>query len=264
MLENKLDEAFNSGCLSGLHSVLIMHRGEILAERYYSGHDERWGDSLGTVLPDAQSMHDLRSVTKSITSLLYSIALAEALVPALDDSVIDLFPQYPDLANDLQRLKITVCHVLSMKMGTEWNEDLPYTDPRNSEIAMEMADDRYQFVLDRPMVTEPGDSWNYNGGATAIIALLIADGVGVSIEDYAREKLFTPLGIEHFEWIRGRDGVASAASGLRLNIHDLAKVGTLILNGGEWNGVQIVPRDWLTASLTPHANLHSGIRYGLF
>ena len=110
-----------------------------------------------------------------------------------------------------------------MKMGTEWNEDLPYSDPKNSEIAMEYAEDRYRFVLDRPMVNEPGDWWTYHGGAVAVIAKLIADGVGMPIDKYAEQKLFKPLGISEFEWVRGADDVPSAASGLRLTIHDLAK-----------------------------------------
>ena len=151
-----------------------------------------------------------------------------------------------------------------MQMGTEWNEDLPYTDPRNSEIAMEMAADRYRYVLDRPLVHEPGTRWTYNGGATAIIGHLIAQGVQKPIDIYAKEKLFTPLGVENFEWVHGQDGVPSAASGLRMNIHDLAKIGGLIMNNGQFNGQQIVPKDWLTMSFTPHANLENGLRYGFF
>ena len=138
----------------------------------------------------AGSLHDLRSVTKSVASLVYGIALAEGLVPALDENLLAQFPQYVDLAKDPQRRKMTVRHALSMKMGTEWNEDLPYTDPRNSEIAMERADDRYRFVLDRPMVNEPGDRWTYNGGATALIGHLISKGTGIPVEQYAAKKLF--------------------------------------------------------------------------
>jgi CubicO group peptidase (beta-lactamase class C family) len=151
-----------------------------------------------------------------------------------------------------------------MRMGTEWSEDLPYTDPRNSEIAMEMATDRYRFALDRPLIGEPGLEWTYNGGATAIIAGLIARGVGKPIDVYARETLFEALGIDEFEWVKGDDGIPVAASGLRLSIHDLAKVGKLILDGGAWAGNQIVPADWLKVSMSPHADLPDGLRYGFF
>ena len=264
VLEHELDQAFESGQLSGLHSVLIMHKGEILAERYFPGEDECWGKALGIVQPDAGSLHDLRSVTKSIVSLLYGIALSDSLVPKLDESLIAQFPEYGDLAADPHRRGILVRHALTMQMGTEWSEDLPYTDPRNSEIAMEMAADRHRFVLDRPMVGEPGGGWTYNGGATAIIACLIAKGVGKSIDIYATETLFAALGIENFEWITGSDGVPVAASGLRLTIHDLAKIGKLIIDNGAWQSKQIVPADWLTDSMTPYADLPDGLRYGFF
>lgn len=264
MLEQKIDKAFEAGELPGLHSVLIIHKGEVLAERHYTGADERWGRALGDRQHGATTLHDLRSVSKSIVGLLYGIALSEGLVPELDQPVIDQFPEYADLAKDPQRRKILVRHVLSMKMGTEWNEDLPYTDPANSEIAMERADDRYRFVLDRPMVNEPGDWWTYNGGATALAARLITIGSGMPIDEYAKKKLFAPLGIGNFEWVAGADGVPAAASGLRLNIHDLAKIGRMILNDGQWEGAQIVPAEWLKASFTPYSNLHSGLRYGYF
>lgn len=228
-LETKLDAAFEAGELDGLHSVLVMHRGDILAERYYPGQDETIGQDLGIVEHGALGLHDLRSVTKSITSLLYGIALSEGKVPGLDESLVAQFPEYPDLVSDPDRQKIKVRHALTMTTGLEWNENLPYNDPRNSEIAMEMAKDRYRFVLDRKIVEEPGNSWNYNGGATAIIARLIYLGTGKTLDEYASERLFAPLGITEFTWMKGRDGEPMAASGLRLTLPDLGKIGTLVL-----------------------------------
>lgn len=263
-MEKQIDAAVADGSLAGLHGVLIHHKGEILAERYYEGEDENWGKPLGRRVMDKDTLHDLRSVTKSIVSLLYGIARGDGKVPALEESVIAQFPEYTDLQDDPERRKITIRDTLSMTMGTEWNEDLPYTDPKNSEIAMEMAADRYRYVLDRPMKDEPGTQWTYNGGATAVIGHLIAKGTGMSIDDYAREKLFAPLGIDHFEWARGADGVPSAASGLRMTIHDLAKIGRMMIDKGQWNGVEVVPADWVTQATTPHATPQAGIRYGLF
>ena len=263
-LEDKLVDAFEAKELVGLHSVLVMQRGKLLAELYFPGEDQRWGDPLGLRDHGPETLHDLRSVTKSIVGLLYGIALSEGLVADIDESLVVQFPEYPDLATDPARAAITIRHALSMKMGTEWNEDLPYSDPRNSEIAMERATDRYRFVLDRPMVNEAGDWWIYNGGATALIGHLIADGTGRALDDYADEKLFAPLGITEFEWVRGADGVPSAASGLRLRTRDLAKIGSMIANDGTYDGQQIVPADWLSASFAPSANLQDGLRYGFF
>ena len=263
-LEEKLDMAFKTGSLSGLHSVYILHKGVVLAERYYSGGDQRWGDPLGEITQSPSQLHDLRSVSKSITSLLYGIALEEGVVPDLDAVVVDQFPEYEDLVKDPERRKILIRDVLSMQMGTEWDENLPYSDPRNSEIAMENSSDRYRFILDRPMVSTPGEQWIYNGGATALIAGLITRGAGKPLDVYAKEKLFTPLSITDFEWISGRDGVPSAASGLRLNIHDLAKIGSMVVDNGNWQGKQIVSSDWMEKSFTPRADLTIGLRYGYF
>ena len=260
-LNGRLKDAFDSGKLEGLHSTLVFHRGEILAEAYFPGKDQRWGEPLGERDHGPNTLHDLRSVTKSIVGLLYGIALAEGKVPPVDARLIAQFPEYTDLSVDPRRGAIRIGDALSMRMGTEWNEDLPYTDPRNSEIAMELSKDRYRFVLDRAMVAVPGQQWTYNGGAVAIIAKLISDGVGKPIDDYAKEKLFDPLDITYFEWVRGADDVPSAASGLRLRARDLAKIGQLLAQKGIYDGNQVVPEDWLTSSFTPRASL-GGIRYG--
>lgn len=149
-------------------------------------------------------------------------------MPTLDTPLLDLFPECADLRHGMIREEITIEDALTMQMGTEWDGSLPYTEPRNSEIAMERAADRYRFVLDRPMVTEPGTTWTYNGGAVALIAKLIADGAGQDIDAFARMRLFDPLGIQNYVWVRGADGVPSAASGLRLTARDLAKIGVMI------------------------------------
>ena len=102
-------------------------------------------------------LHDLRSVTKSLVGMLYGIALADGKVPPPEARLYDQFPEYPDLAKQPGRDRITVAHALSMTMGTEWDElTHPYGDPRNSEIAMEAAPDRYRYILSLPIVGEPG------------------------------------------------------------------------------------------------------------
>lgn len=272
-LQQKLQQSFDAGDLVGLHSVMVVHQGEVIVESYFAGEDQRWGSPLGDVSHGPDTLHDLRSVTKSIVGLLYGIALAQGKVPAVDTSLLANFPQYPDLAADSQRQNIQIEHALSMRMGTQWNETLPYYDSNNSEIAMERASDRYRFILDRPMQVAKinsledafNPSWNYNGGATAVIAKIISDGTGMSIDAYAKKMLFEPLGITDYEWVRGADGVPAAASGLRMRLSDLAKVGQLINQNGQFNGRQIIDPHWLVASFTPRANLNNiKLRYGYF
>jgi CubicO group peptidase (beta-lactamase class C family) len=257
-----LDEAVERGDLPNLHAVVVARRGKLVLEHYYEGPDERWGQPLWTVTFGPDVEHDLRSISKSIVGLLYGIALEEGRVSGLDEPLVDQFPAYEDLRSDPERRRMTVKHALTMTLGSEWDESLPYTDPRNSEIAMERAADRYRFVLGQRIVAEPGSRWVYNGGATAVLGHLIAVGTGISLFEYAREKLFQPLGIAHAEWVRGLNGEPSAASGPRMRPRDLAKIGQLVLNQGSWEGRKIVPRSWLEASFEDRVPAEDELEYG--
>ncbi len=260
-IDERLTLGVRSGLLSNLHAVLALRNGDIVLERYFSGQDEDWGRPLGSVDFDAATLHDLRSVTKSITSLVYGIALDQGRVAAPGDRLLDSFPQYPDLAEDPQRSAWTVSDALNMTLGTEWNEQLPYTDPRNSEIAMEQADDRYRFILDRPIVSEPGTQWSYNGGCSALLGYLVERGTGQRLDDFANEALFAPLGIETFDWNRGNDGVVATASGLRLNARDLARIGEMMRADGRHDGRQVVSSQWLKRCRTPQVQASYGNKY---
>ncbi len=257
-----LDQAVKDGSLPNLHAVLVIRHGKLVLERYYDGIDERWGSSLGHLVFDAETKHDLRSVSKSIVGLLYGIALDAGQAPALDTPIIDSFPEYKDLAADPQRRRMTISDALTMRLGTEWNEDLPYNDPNNSETAMELSKDRYRFVLDRPFVTEPGARWHYNGGTTALLAEVIERGSGQSVFDFAKEKLFTPLHIEDVEWIKGSDGEFAAASGLRMRPRDVAKVGQVVLNQGQWEGKTLISQSWLNEAFIPRTRIDEHLEYG--
>ncbi len=258
----RLDRFAEQDANRNLHGVVVVRGGKLVAERYYPGVDQRWGHPLGTVAFTAETLHDLRSVSKSIVGLMYGIALAEQRVPPLDQPLLDCFSDYDDLGGDPVRRRMTVAHALSMQLGLEWNEDLPYSDPRNSEIAMEDAPDRCRYVLERPLVAEPGTRWRYSGGATALLARLLTQGTGMSLIAYARAKLFAPLGIEHAEWITDAYGVERAASGLRMRPRDVAKIGQLLLDHGHVDNQQVIPESWIETSLAPHAQVDDEFNYG--
>jgi CubicO group peptidase (beta-lactamase class C family) len=256
-------EAFRTmTSLPNLHGVLVLHEGDIAFERYFSGLDETRGGPAGEVVFGPDTQHDLRSVTKSLVSLLYGIALADKRVPPIDTPLLSQFPEYPDLARDPQRAGLTIANALAMTLGMQWNEQLSYTDPANSESAMDAAPDRFRYVLERPIVAAPGEVWIYSGSAVALIGRLIEKGTGQALEDYARTALFEPLGIDKFSWAKGTDGEAIAASGLRLTPRELARVGQLVLARGKWEGRTIVPAAWLDASFTPAATVRDGQSYG--
>ena len=246
----KLIADIRAGKYSNIHSLLVVRSGKLVVEEYFAGEDERRGQPLGSVRFDARTLHDLRSVSKSVTSALFGIAVASGAIHDLDAPVLSYFPEYADLQTP-ERQRIRLRHVLAMSSGLEWDEDSrPYGDPLNSETAMDAASDRYRFVLSRPIAAPPGEKFRYSGGDTLLLAAVIERATKQRLDNYAEQALFRPLGIERHDWIAYPDGTPIAASGLRLLPRDMAKFGLLYLNGGQWQGVQIVPQAWVKASTT--------------
>jgi CubicO group peptidase (beta-lactamase class C family) len=252
-IEARLTRAQQEGRVSGLHALLVS-QGRKLVFEYYGRGDESFA-------PDV--LHDLRSVSKSVVVLLYGIALAAGKVPPPEAKLYEQFPEYADLAKQPRRDRLTIQHVLSMTLGLEWDElAISYGDVRNSDAAMEAAPDRFRFILERPIVGEPGLKWTYCGGATALLGRMIAKGTGEELLAYARRVLFDPLDFGPAEWTKGNDGEPHSASGLRLLPRDTLKLGQLALAGGRWNGRQLVPSDWMNRVTTPVVATDRGPSYG--
>ncbi len=255
----------------GVHAVLIERYGQLIYEEYFDGFDEKWGTSLGKVSMTVETKHDLRSVTKSVVSALVGIAHGEGAIKSLDEPLVKWFPEYPELDTP-ERRRVTLAHVLSMTSGFEWNEDIPYSDPRNDEIKMTRAEKPLLYALSRAFVVAPGSDFKYNGGLTQVMAAVLERATRSSLEDYARTRLFAPLGITDVEWMGDLAGMPAAASGLRLRARDLAKVGSLYLHGGRWNGKQVIPSDWVERStrrqfrFRPGTGTNAGVQsgYGYF
>ena len=236
-----------SGADTGVHAILIERGGLLVYEEYFDAPDQRWGTSLGRITMTPTTLHDLRSVTKSVVSALVGIAVAEGRIKSLDQPVVEWFPEFPEL-NTAERRRMTLSHALGMTAGLQWDEDIPYTDPRNDEIRMTNDSQPLRFALSRPFAHPPGEEWTYNGGLTHVMAAVLERATKQSIEEYARIKLFDPLGIDTVQWIGDLAGMPAAASGLRLRPRDLAKFGSLFLHGGQWNGKQIIPATWVESS----------------
>lgn len=252
---------FDSWAEANVHSVLIARRGALVYERYFTGRDENWTEANDRVAFDASMQHDLRSITKSIVSLLVGIAAGEGRIKDLDQTVFSFFPEHADLVTP-EKQKITLRHLLTMSAGLAWNEDIPYSDPRNSEIRMLQAPDSYRYVLQQPVVEPPGKRWSYNGGATMLLGAVLQKTAGIPLDQVLKRDLLDPLGIAEVTWHRYPNGELAVASGLRLRPRDLMKIGQLVLAKGVWQGRQVVPAFWIAEATSPQINGEGLFFYG--
>lgn len=231
-----------------VHSVLVERHGRLVAEFYQGGRDR----SVYSVLPvrhkfGSMTLHDVRSVGKTVTSLLYGIALAERKVPDPGERLSAVFGHL-DGAGAPNARRIRIRDLLDMSSGLAWTEGTPEV---NDELRLFWKHDLPAYVLGRPMAAEPGTTFNYNGGGTALLAQIVADGTGLPIDRYAAERLFAPMGIRSWQWVEDMHGRPMAFNGLRLRPRDLLKFGRLVLDRGRWNARQLVPATWIADSWAP-------------
>lgn len=262
VLLSQMTNAIRNHEYSNIHSVLIARNGKLVYEEYFTGKDEIWGDGIGEVTFDKDVLHDIRSISKSVVSACVGIAIAQGKLKDVDQNIFDFFPEYEQYKTG-DRAKITIGHLLSMSSGIHWNEDVPYDDPENSEVAMGSSTDPIGYVLSQPMDTIPGVVWKYNGGTTQLLAAIIKKVSGQEVDEFAKEHLFTPLGITNYKWIYYPFiKMPAAASGVRLRPRDMMKFGLLYYNDGQWNGKQLLTPGWVKTSFETHVAKPNNEGYG--
>jgi CubicO group peptidase (beta-lactamase class C family) len=243
-----------------IHAVVIERHGQVVAERYRRGRDR----SIYSLFAQNRTfgpatLHDTRSVGKSVIGLLMGIAMSQGSVQGMDVPVIHYYPEHADLLTPALR-SITLEHLLTMSSGFDWQEGHGFPD---NEHHLYWKRSLSRYVLSRNIASAPGEKFNYNSGGTALLADILTKVTKTSLKDFANEFLFEPLNIQHWEWIGDLHGRPMAFTGLRMCAQDMIKLGRLILNHGQWHGRQIVPADWVTASL--QARIHTNfdeLQYG--
>ncbi|MBM1106920.1 serine hydrolase [Aurantibacter crassamenti] len=196
-------------------------------------------------------LHTLQSVTKSITAILFGIALDFNPDYSVADKAMPLLNKDENKVQDKRKENITIEDLLTMRSGLKWNEETDHNDTTNDCFRLESSDNWIDYVLSRPMDTLPGSKFVYNGGGTVLLGKIVRTITGKRIEKWAEEKLFGPLGITDYYWKETPDGEIDTEGGLYLSAEDLAKIGSLFLNKGKWNGNQIVSESWVTTSTSP-------------
>lgn len=246
---------------ANVHAVLVARAGKLVFERYLTGSDEVNDRPIANATFDADTLHDMKSVSKSVASLALGIAIDRGLIAGVDQSIFSFFPELSDLRSP-EKDRILLSHALTMSMGLKWVEATPSTGNfDNDESRMHMARDPCRYVLGLPLVTPAGQDFFYNTGALTLVSAIIRKAVGKPLDEFAREALFEPLGITRFEWTRVK-GDTDAGGGLRLRPRDMVKIGQLVLAGGRWDDRQIVSKAWIDASTRPRLEATGPYFYG--
>jgi len=244
-------EGMNKGGMP-VNSVVVVRHGYIVLEEYPQ------------LYYDQDTAYDIRSVTKSFASALIGIAIEEGYIDGIEQKMVDLFPERTIKNLDSRKESITLEHILTMKAGLEWDEwRYEYTDSRNDYIKALYSADPVQYVLDVPMMEDPGVRWNYNGGTSDLLSALITEATGYDTLSFAQEFLFGPLGISDVTWLQDeRHGIYYAGYGLHLTARDMAKFGYLYLHNGTWDGKQVVPADFVAEATKTQSFFSESRGYG--
>jgi CubicO group peptidase (beta-lactamase class C family) len=230
-----------------LHSLLIIRNGYIVAEANYAPFQ-------------ANSPHDIASIQKSVVSALVGIAIDKGYLQGVQQKMVDLFPGRAIANNDARKQSITIEHMLTMSPGLAWDEWRP-EDNQNSSTQMAHSPDGLQFVLDRPVVNDPGSRWNYNSGLPDLLAEAVRQTSGMSLKEFTGKYLFDPLGIHSAVWrIDSGGGFAIA-----MTPRDMARMGYLYLKQGAWVGKTVISPGWIKASTANHISTGiEGNNYGYY
>jgi CubicO group peptidase (beta-lactamase class C family) len=231
-----LVQQIHDGRHGTIHSLLIVRRGRLVVEEYFSG----W---------NAASAHTLQSVTKSVTSLAVGLAIDRGHL-RLSDTPLALFRDYePVAALDARKQALTVRDLLMMQSGFDWNEDSYEGSPLQRLNTCRC--DWIRFMVDWPMREQPGTRWQYISGNTILLGAIVGRATGQRIDQFLDEHLFAPLDVRDARWERGLpDGLPHTGGGLFLRSRDMAKLGTVIAANGSWQDRAVISSSWIAESTT--------------
>jgi len=247
------------GRYSGVHSMLIYRDGRLVLEEYFPGHKYQWDAPyhLGEwVNWDRDMNHHLMSSTKSVTSALIGIAIDRGYIQSVHQSIFDYLPEHGHLGTGGKE-DITIEHLLTMTSGLDWREwSAPYSSYENPCIGIWIQDkDPISFILEMPLVDQPGAHFNYSTGNMQVLGEIIRNATDMPIDAFSQKYLFEPLAIDSADWaLQYENGVD--ANNLRLTPGAMAKIGITYLHKGVWKGKRIVSEQWVEKSVIPFAGNH--------
>ncbi len=261
ILETDLDTAIiangirkiKCGKFNEIHSLLIYKDDKLVLEEYFWGHAYQWDAPhyFGKMIEWNRDMsHQTMSCSKSYVSACIGIAIEKGFIKSTDESIFKYLPDH-QLYNSEGRENITIEHLLTMTSGLAWNEwsDAHGTSANDIDrLYFECYDDPLKCVLERPLTGTPGETFTYSGGNTVVLGEVIRNASGLNLDEFSMKYLFKPMGIDSTYWYYNKNGVIAADGSLEITPRDMLKLGITYLNNGKWNGVQLIPEDWIKKS----------------
>jgi CubicO group peptidase (beta-lactamase class C family) len=227
-----------------MHSMLVAHRGRLVLEEYFFGHDR-------------DTVHDIRSAGKTFSSILMGAAVREGVNISPDTRVYDLMAARGPFANpDARKADITLAHLMTHSAGLACNDN-DEASPGN-EGTMWTQDgeaDWWKYTLDLPMAHDPGARYAYCSGNLNLVGGALTVATGVWLPEYFDRTIARPLQFGRYHWNLTPNGEGYLGGGAFMRPRDLLKVGQMYLDGGVWRGHRVVSREWVSFSTAPRIEI---------
>jgi CubicO group peptidase (beta-lactamase class C family) len=223
--------------LSTLHGLLVIKNGHLIAEGYFNeGAVERRGNR--------------QSVTKSFTSALVGIALEQGCLSSTDQKMMDFFPEFAGTVADPRKEQITIRDLLQMRGGYPWEDrEPPYFDT----LFFSGNWHHLPHLVDFPLTSDPGAEFRYSNLTSHLLGVIVARACDTDLKSYCQDHLLTPINAEVGNWYHDADNYSFGSMGIFVTARDMAKFGLLYLNGGVYEGNQILSADWVRISLQTYS-----------
>jgi len=231
LLDSALLQAQSAGFIDGF---LVIRNGYLVAEDYYNGYNQN-------------EPHNIKSVSKSMLSAITGLIVDQGYIDSLDVKMLDFFPEYIYPEMDPRKYKITIRHLLTMRMGIRGESDDNYQVYHN----LYTSDNWVKNTIEEPLVFDPGERMRYNTFQTHLLSAIITKVTEQSTLDFATDQLFSAMGIDVDSWEQDPQGYYFGGNSMYFIMQEIAVLGYLYLNNGKLNGIQIIPPSWIELTLSP-------------
>ena len=253
-----MDQEVQKGHFEQITSILLARNGKLVYEKYYNGED-------------SLSMHNTRSATKSLATLLTGIAIQQGYIQSEKDPIFKYISLSGAVMNpDPRKMKITIEDLLTMSSLLECDDSNPFS--RGNEERMYLIEDWLQFFVNlpiraftfgpRPEDLPYGRSMSYCSAGAAALAEVIQGAIQAPLGQFAIEYLLIPLDIRDYQLHYNPKGILNTAGGSEYRSRDFLKMIQLVLQQGRWDDQQLLPAEWISKATAPKVNARPGTDYG--